>query len=465
MMRPEHAESLQNVTRREFLKGSATMAATLSAASSALAAGDAPIDSQLEKPLYLPPHLSCPTETSIRISALNNAHARDAVIELRKEGQHDWERRQPALKLAAYDLLDWTVRELSPATRYEYRVLLRQSSEPSLREAVTGSFRTQRKGPASYMALLMTDPHTGSFPPGSGPVRTLDKVVQNASRIKPEFVLDLGDNVAWAGSREFPQKDAAGATSAYAQYRRQISPLSMQAPFFAVIGNWVGECGKFPEKSIQIAATIRQALLPNPNHLTYPQGGSEREDYYAFSWGDALYVILNIQTYSKPSQPDRLPSLMADVNRVEDWTLGDKQMAWFETTLKNATERFRFVCIHHPAGGNAGDALNTVYGRGGARAWNTGQQAKIHSLMKKHKVQAFFYGHDHVFVDDVVDGIHYTLPGSCGAPWKFTKEETGYERFWPDSGHAQLDVTPEKATVTFINVDGKIIHSFSVLPV
>lgn len=438
------------------------MAAGLAASGSAWAAADASIEPKLERRLYLPPHLSCPTESSIRISALNHARAADAVIELRKDGDADWQRHPLAIKAGPYELLDWTVRELAPATRYEYRVLLKLSPEDSLREVAAGSFRTQRLGPASYTAVLMTDPHTGSFPPGSEPVRVLDQVVQNAVAAKPEFVLDLGDNVAWAGSREFPQKDAAGATAAYAQYRRQIGPLSRQAPFFSVIGNWVGECGKFPDKNIQIAARVRQALLPNPNHLTYPQGGSEREDYYAFSWGDALYVILNVQTYSKPSQPDHLPNLMSDVNRIEDWTLGDKQMAWFETTLRKATERFRFVCIHHPVGGNAGDLLNTNYGRGGGRAWNTGEQTQIHHLMKQHKVQVFFYGHDHVFVDDVVDGIHYTLPGSCGAPWKFTKAETGYERYWPDSGHAQLDVTPGKATVTFFNLENRILHRFSV---
>ena len=56
-------------------------------------------------------------------------------------------------------------------------------------------------------------------------------------------------------------------------------------------------------------------------------------------------------------------------------------MAWFESKLQKATERYRFVCIHHPAGGNAGDVLNTEYGRGGARAWNTGEQLRIHGLM------------------------------------------------------------------------------------
>ena len=113
-----------------------------------------------------------------------------------------------------------------------------------------------------------------------------------------------------------------------------------------------------------------------------------------------------------------------------------------EATLERATERYRFVCMHHPAGGNAGSDHQTLYGRGGARAWDCGEQLRIHELMKRHGVQIFFYGHDHVFVDEVVDGIHYALPGSCGAPWKFTQAETGYERYWTDSGHARLEVTP-----------------------
>ncbi len=460
-MSHSHQSRLQHRTRRDFLKDSAVITAALAAAGPALAATN-PVS---ESGLLLPPLLTRPTGSSIRVSALNNSKPAEAVVELRKEGTPDWKRPQPPLKVEGYTMFDWNLQELVPATRYEYRILLKQGSEESFRQTANGSFITQRKGPSTYTALLMTDPHTGYFPPGSNPVLTLDRVVQNASRVKADFVLDLGDNVAWAGSREYGQTNQGRAVSAYAQYRRQIGPLSAHCPHFALIGNWSGESGKFSEKSIQLAASVRRSLLPGPNHQTYPQGGSEGEDYYAFSWGDVLYIMLNIQTYSKPSAPDKFPTLMADVNKIEEWTLGQKQMGWFETTLKNATERYRFVCIHHPAGGNAGDTLNTLYGRGGSRAWNTGEQLRIHNLMKKHKVQIFFYGHDHVFVDDIVEGIHYTLPGSCGAPWHFTKEETGYERFWPESGHAQLDITPEKATVTFFNLEGKNFYNFSVPPV
>jgi len=454
----------RNLTRREFLKGSTALSALIAAASAAEAPTKAATGPNAESGLFLPPLLSRPTETSIRVSALSHRQPAEAVIELRKDGAGHWQRQRSVLKRSSHEMLDWNLTGLCAATRYEYRVLMKQDAGGSLQPVVRGSFRTQRKRPARYTAVLITDPHSGFFADGSKPVLTLDKVVRNASRAKPEFVLDLGDNVAWPGSREYGQESLDGAVEAYTRYRRQLGPLSINSPHFAVIGNWSGESGKFPEEAIGRVADVRKAFLPGPNHLTYPQGGSEREDYYAFSWGDALYVILNIQTYSRPSQPNELPSLAEDVNRITDWTLGEKQMAWFETTLRKANERFRFVCIHHPAGGNAGDAANTLYGRGGARAWNTGEQARIHALMKQHHVQIFFYGHDHVFVDDVVDGIHYALPGSCGAPWKFTKEETGYKRFWPDSGHAQLDVTSQKATVSFISVEGKVLHTFSVLP-
>ncbi|MDA1272741.1 MAG: metallophosphoesterase [Verrucomicrobia bacterium] len=464
MAGPGNQNSQRKPTRREFIRASAAITATLAATNSPFGIKAYAAAELSHSPLFLPPFLSRPTERSIFISALNNNQPSEAVIEVRKENATDWERRGPAQKVPEYAFFNWDVPNLSPAARYEYRVLVKRASDETFASASNGSFRTQRKGPASYKAVLITDPHTGTFAETTGPVQTLDKVIRNASQENAEFVLALGDNVAWAGSREYAQTNSRGAVSAYALYRKHIGPLTQNCPHFGIIGNWAGESGKFPEASIRMISGVRQTFLPNPNHETYPQGGSEREDYYAFSWGDVLYVMLNVQTYSKPSKPDQLPSLMADVNTIDEWTIGEAQMKWLEKTLQHATERFRFVCMHHPAGGNAGDVPNTLYGRGGARACNTGEQVRIHNLMKKHKVQIFFYGHDHVFVDDIVDGIHYALPGSCGAPWKFTKEETGYERFWPDSGHARLDVTPEKATVTFINLEGKEIHNFSVLP-
>jgi predicted phosphodiesterase len=82
--------------------------------------------------------------------------------------------------------------------------------------------------------------------------------------------------------------------------------------------------------------------------------------------------------------------------------------------------------------------------------------------MLQYGVQIFFYGHDHVFTDMVVDGIHYTLPGSAGAPWKFTTAETGYQTYWPDSGHALVHVSPASVRVDFLAQGGSLLTTYSI---
>ena len=97
-------------------------------------------------------------------------------------------------------------------------------------------------------------------------------------------MIALGDNVAWSSSRDFPQYDAFGATQAYAMYRRHMAPLSTSCPHFGLIGNWEGESGKVPAESAARVAVVRRRFAPGPDNRTYPQGGSQNEDYYAFDW-------------------------------------------------------------------------------------------------------------------------------------------------------------------------------------
>ena len=88
--------------------------------------------------------------------------------------------------------------------------------------------------------------------------------------------------------------------------------------------------------------------------------------------------------------------------------------------------------------------------------------------MREFGVKALFYGHDHVFTDIPVDGIHYVCVGSAGAPWKFTREQTGYERHWPESGYTWVDVHRERLTVSFVKPDplkpkGEVLYKFDIL--
>jgi hypothetical protein len=146
----------------------------------------------------------------------------------------------------------------------------------------------------------------------------------------------------------------------------------------------------------------------------------------------------------------------------EEWTLGETQLAWLEQTLESSSSKWKFLFIHHAVGGKAGDDANSLYGRGGGLAANVGEQARIHELMLQHGVQIFFYGHDHVFTDMVVDGIHYSLPGSAGAPWKFLEFETGYTDYFIDSGFARVDVSPDRTLVEYVSTTGEVLQSYEL---
>jgi len=429
-------------------------AATLGWSRSASRLGDVPH-------LGLPPFLARPTTSSILVSARNGDT--DAVIrpQVRPAGEEGWADLGQARDAASGEFLTWTLDGLAAGTRYGYRLLSAIPGGEPLPVA-RGDFTTQRTREVAFTAALMTDPHTGSFPEGSAEMEVLDEVVRRVRRERPDFVLALGDNVAWRTSRNRPQTDTVGVRRAYTMYRRHMGPLTMSCAHFGLIGNWEGETGKLPPESTERVGEVRRRFTPGPDHLTYPQGGSPREDYYAFDWGPALFVILNVQSYTAPS--GETINAASDVTLVEDWTLGREQFDWMERTLAGSDHPFKFVCIHHAVGGNGGDQANTLYGRGGARASEVGEQKLVHEAMREFGVQVFFYGHDHVFVDDVVDEIHYALPGSCGAPWKFPKETTGYDRFWSDSGHGRLEVRPDRATVSFVNQAGQTIHQFVVTP-
>jgi len=411
--------------------------------------------------LSLLPFLARPTVRSIDIQARNGELPATAILQVRSAAEDEWTPFGSPVTVDPGAFLHWDLDGLVGGSRYDYRVLLGSpGGEPG--PVALGRFTTQRTGEQAFTAALMTDSHTGTFPEGRPELDVLDAVVHNVRRDHPELVLALGDNVAWPTSRNRPQTDEVGALRAYTMYRRHMAPLTMSSPHFGLIGNWEGESGKFPAGAIATAGNVRRRFLPNPDHRTYPQGGSAAEDYYAFTWGPALFVVLNVQSYTVPSGEQ--PSRRDDVTVVEDWTLGAAQMAWLVRTLTSSDAPYKFVCIHHAVGGNAANEVETLYGRGGGRAARVGEQARLHELMLDTGVQVFFYGHDHVFVDQVVDGLHYALPGSAGAPWRFGRDITGYGSFWTDAGHARLMVRPEQSTVSYVNQSGDVIHEFVVRP-
>jgi len=389
---------------------------------------------------------------------------------VRKTGMSTWmELGQPSMP--AFDVAEWSVSGLDAGQMYEYEVFVAAApGSNASRILASGTAVTKRPAGASFTFDLLTDSHIpacDSVAEGleicgddylSADEATLLDVSADIRKDQPDFVIHLGDILDFHrfGFNE-PPPDSRWSRLAYLNYRRLMVDTLSIAAHFPTIGNWDGESGCNSPDEIQRSSSQRMLYIPGPKPGDYPEGGSPNEDYYAFTWGDALFVVLNVMTYTPTCH-----LLSGDPGSPDDWTLGAAQRAWLESTLAGATAKWRFTFIHHTVGGNAGDGSNSAYGRGGGRAAHVGEQGVIHEMLRKYGAQVFFYGHDHVFTDMVVDGIHYTLPGSAGAPWKFDSSITGYSQYWPDSGHGRVTITPTQVVVDFVAVGGSLLSSYSL---
>ena len=354
------------------------------------------------------------------------------------------------------DVAQWSFDGLAPGVRFEYEVLASVSSGDQL--LYTGSAVTQRQSGDSFTFALITDSHIGSDLAFSnqGSPTTLKTISSEVGKALPDFVVNLGDKLDFHeyGFNE-PSPSGAITRLAYLNYRTLLGDTLGRVAQYGVIGNWEGENGSYSAEQISRSQQQRLLYLPGPTPSTYPEGGSPNQDYYAFTWGDALFIVLNVMSYTPT-----LHLLSANPGVPDDWTLGTAQFGWFANTLVNATTKWRFVFIHHTVGGAAGDFDDSAYGRGGGRAAYVGEQAKVHQLMLQYGAQIFFYGHDHVFTDMQVDGIHYTLPGSAGAPWMFDQSQTGYAQSWLQSGWSRVTVGPDSVDVQFVQMGGGVLYEY-----
>jgi hypothetical protein len=457
---------MESISRRDFIKhgmmmGASAMGFPIVLNSTAIPAHD---PKKTDEFLLCPPYLGCPTPSSIRLNLVSGEE--DIICRIRFGETNDvagenWQQSKdiPIKGLTARQI---RLRHLKANTEYRYQVFARFQSQSEFRLEMENTFRSQRITSSSFSFALFSDSHISPLQEALARYRILNQVTMSILARRPDLSLMLGDNIQTFTSHGGPMIEKRYGGILYAQLRHALGALPSSIPLFNVIGNWEGENGWHPERECGWARQARMTWIPTPDPETYPEGGSEFGDYYGFTWGDALFLVLNVSGYT-PSDH----SMQSPIGKADDWTLGEMQKQWLHERLSKSTAKWKFLILHHPVAGNAGDDLNSRYGRGGGHAAHIGEQAVVHEWMKTYGVQALFYGHDHVFADLPVDGIHYICVGSAGAPWKFTKEETGYKTFWTPSGYTWVDVHETRVKISFIkpeitNPGEKVLHSFEI---
>jgi hypothetical protein len=236
-------------------------------------------------------------------------------------------------------------------TKYFYRTKYKLTGSSSYINGAEHYFQTQRKIGSSFSFVVEADPHLDSNCDSNAYRLTLQHMLSK----KPDFIIDLGDN---AMSDKLPVIDKKSIVDRTLLFRNYFNELTHSTPLFVTLGNHEGELGWLPNTSESslptMAALIRKTYFPNPYPNNFYSGNSVsepmvgiRENYYAWEWGDALFVIIDPYMYTK-SKPEW------------GWSLGLEQYNWLKRTLSNSKAKYKFLFSHQLVGGTGTD------GRGGS---------------------------------------------------------------------------------------------------
>ena len=403
--------------------------------------------------------LGRPTDRSVTLSILVH-EAADVSVACGPRGQA-LNRRAAALTLHAGEPREVVLAGLDTNAAYEYRILSAESGEPLLPADGNGCFHTARAPGSAFTFTVQADSHLdeGCLP------ELYRTTLANALADQPDFHIDLGDTFM-TGKHESRET----ALLQYAAQRYYLGLIGHAAPVFLVLGNHDGEETKNSDATradglAVWSCTQRKRLFPNPvpdafytgNTAEHPYAGL-LQDYYAWTWGDALFVVLDPYWTSRSTRGGREPWNM---------TLGKDQYDWLARTLRQSRAKFKFIFIHQLVGG-----LDQG-GRGGAEAaglfeWGgqeldgrrtfavrrPGWERPIREMLVETGVNIVFHGHDHFFAHQERDGVVYQLVPQP-AHWSSQKHsvaEYGYKTgdFLPSSGHLRVHVDPDGVTVAYV---------------
>jgi hypothetical protein len=352
---------------------------------------------------------------------------------------------------------------LAANTTYFYRLITNGAGSDE------HTFHTQRPPGSIFTFTIDADPHNRD-PRFNGELFAAS--LANASSDQPDFHINLGDTFM---TEKAKPRSYAEAESTFAEMRPYFGILAADAPLFLVNGNHEGELGwllgqgKYQDLPLW-STQLRQLYYPNPtpnafytgNSKPDPYLGSPRDGYYAWTWGDALFIVLDPFWYTT-ARPKA-----GDLNTNWGWTLGRQQYDWLKSTLASNDSLFKFVFIHHLVGGNDKDGRggieavpyfewggNNADGTYGFDAQRPGWGKPIHQLLVENSVSAVFHGHDHVFVKQDLDGIVYQeLPQPSNTEYKKTSLAADYGYLSGDvlasAGHLRLTVAPDQVTVEYV---------------
>ena len=335
--------------------------------------------------------LGRPTNTSISVNVLSLSDQEVYVEYGSRPGAYDV--TMPTANLRANDPHVFELTGLEPDAGYSYRLRFRTQGNGEFIDSAPADFRTQRARGSAFTFAVQADSHMGAMTrhqkwcPTCGRELaddvTFANTMINIVKYNPDFLVDLGDTFMTSqnfGNGLFEiQNRQRGAPiremdviGDFLLLRGYLGQSAYTVPLFLVLGNHDTErqsrLDGTPDNIAVWANNSRKHYFPVPTANDFYGGSVEEvphigrhDGWYAWEWGDALFVGLDPFWNSRGGGP---------------WgrTLGREQYDWLKETLESSNATFKFVFLHHlvggldnPFGGSRGGHIYAEYFEWGGR--------------------------------------------------------------------------------------------------
>lgn len=275
-------------------------------------------------------------------------------------------------------------------------------------------------------------------------------ISQSATALKasPRFILHGGD-IVYDGDNE----------KQWVNHLKGTEPVSSLVPIMYTLGNH--DTGQVAGDGANYNRIFHQ---PRADKAL---GGSGTEDYYYFTWGNAIFVSLSTESFS------------GGTPKFKD------QADWLDKVLTQNPRRWRFVILHRPIYTHRIDFFSLDLGHPPDEA---GQNAALVPVITKHHVDVVLQSHNHFYeryapslcqdgaslqpcpVASFDQGTVHITTGGAGAfrLWCFFPAicpgPTGQVRLTASSEHhwLQFDIKDHGLSMTATDINGATIDAFTI---
>ena len=449
--------------------------------------------------------LGSPEDTSISIKVVPDSNCTLYYQYGTSPGSYPYSTSQ--VSATASTPITVTLTGLTSDTHYYYRMQYSTDGGSTWTARSEHSFWTQRAIGSTFTFDITSDNHVNIL---LGNATNWTAVMNKVTNDNADFQLDLGDTFNMN-----PVTSQSGADSAYSFQYQFFNIASANTPLFIVDGNheqvegWhMTASTGYHLPALATNALKKYYLNPEPDSFytgdsttnSYVTGDGMLNDYYSWTWGDALFVVIDPYWFSttKPYTYDQ-DGGESDTNgsgNIWDWTLGVTQYNWLVNTLSASSAKYKFI-FSHQIDGSDNDPGWALYGRGGADAvkfgewggynadgsayaWSNNRPSSsgwgsnpIRTVLENNHVSAFFHGHDHQMAYEKVNGVVYQSCPDGSFTGYFDVYSTGGnsgETIWADStqgpGYLRVTVGPSQAQVEFMryNNSGTAAETYTISP-